>query len=395
MPFNLGDIPLIYQELRRYFASQSQGALADTALQAAAIGNTVQGYDADLAAIAAINSNGFLQRTGVGSWGISDRVQLFGGNGGQNGTTDFEATADTTLDQGIYFYRNFTVTNYTVTINKFAHIFCTGNVSINQGQLLVTPAAPGGVPGHLEFSAAASAAFGGRPGFGAGTTQVDNANQPRYGIPGTAYPWTLHPFGTGGSAGYITGSSGEVRAGNGGDGGGGLIIEAVGSITIVPPPSVQVNRSAIAADGTAGTNGFIGVGAVGSASGGGGGSGGLVRLSSLTSVVFNAGSSGNFCVSARGANGGNGAASAGRDAGGGGGGGGGWVLLTAPTITFNGAASVLPGVVGTRVGTLGASPGGGYGGAFGGNGGPSNETTNPIIDAARIGRYITRAWREF
>jgi len=326
---------------------------------------------------------------------LRDRIKLFGGSGGQNGTTDFVATADTTLDQGFYFFRNFTVTECTVTINKFAYIFCTGNVLINQGQLFVTPAAPGGTPGYLDLAAATGAAFGGRPGFGAGTTEVEVISQPRYGVPGTAYPWTLQPFGSGGSAGYVTGTSGDVRAGNGGAGGGGLIIEAIGSITIIPAAGLPGSRSAIAADGVAGTNGFIGVGAVGAASGGGGGSGGLVKLSSLTSIVFNAGSSGNFCISAQGADGGDGVASDGLDAGGGGGGGGGWVLLTAPSLTFNGASRVLPGLIGTTIGTLGASPGGGYGGAFGGNGGSNTEATNPIIDAARVGRYISRTWREF
>lgn len=65
--FNLGWIPLIQQELRKFFASKGQGDKADTALQPGAIGTTVQGYDADLAAIAALTTTGIIDRTGAGT----------------------------------------------------------------------------------------------------------------------------------------------------------------------------------------------------------------------------------------------------------------------------------------------------------------------------------------
>jgi hypothetical protein len=68
MTFNFGWIPLIQQELRRFFASKAQGALADSALQSGNIGSSVQAYDADLAAIAALVSIGTLERTGAGAF---------------------------------------------------------------------------------------------------------------------------------------------------------------------------------------------------------------------------------------------------------------------------------------------------------------------------------------
>jgi microcystin-dependent protein len=65
--FNFGWIPQIQQELRRYFASTAQGALADSALQPAAIGSTVQPFDSDLQAIAGLTGTGGLERTGTGA----------------------------------------------------------------------------------------------------------------------------------------------------------------------------------------------------------------------------------------------------------------------------------------------------------------------------------------
>lgn len=52
--FNFGWIPLIQQELRKFFASKAQGSLADTALQPGNIGTSVQPYDAALDAVSGI-----------------------------------------------------------------------------------------------------------------------------------------------------------------------------------------------------------------------------------------------------------------------------------------------------------------------------------------------------
>jgi hypothetical protein len=64
--FNNGWIPLIEQQLRRYFATATQGLKADTSLQPGSIGSSVQGYDDDLQAIADLATTGILQRNGVG-----------------------------------------------------------------------------------------------------------------------------------------------------------------------------------------------------------------------------------------------------------------------------------------------------------------------------------------
>lgn len=60
----LAETALQPEDLTGTFATAAQGALADTALQPAAIGVTVQGYDADLAALAALATTGFVRRTG-------------------------------------------------------------------------------------------------------------------------------------------------------------------------------------------------------------------------------------------------------------------------------------------------------------------------------------------
>lgn len=50
------------------YATAAQGATADSALQPAAIGTTVQGYDADLAAVAGLATTGIVRRTGAGTF---------------------------------------------------------------------------------------------------------------------------------------------------------------------------------------------------------------------------------------------------------------------------------------------------------------------------------------
>lgn len=88
--FNLGWIPLIQQELRKFFASKGQGDKADTALQPGAIGTTVQGYDADLENIAALTTTTFgrslltqndaaTARTAIGVGAITNRNRLING----------------------------------------------------------------------------------------------------------------------------------------------------------------------------------------------------------------------------------------------------------------------------------------------------------------------------
>jgi hypothetical protein len=59
------------------FATAAQGSLADSALQPAAIGTTVQGYDADLGAIAALSgTSGFLKKTAANTWSLDTNTYL-------------------------------------------------------------------------------------------------------------------------------------------------------------------------------------------------------------------------------------------------------------------------------------------------------------------------------
>lgn len=449
MPFNFGDIPLILQELRRYFASKAQGTLADSALQPGAIGSTVQAYharldslsgitnadggiektgantygryaltafgkslvddadastarstlgltigsnvqawDADLDALAAISTNGPIERTGLGAWAVSDRVRLFGGNGGNNGATDYSSTNGDTLGQGVYYYRNFTVAvGHVITVDKFARIYCSGAVVIN-GRIIVTQASYGGVPGNFSLNGVQ----GGIVGFGVGCQQPLSAGD-KYGAAGTKYPWTLQPFGTGGTSGYGTSTSpstSDYTAGGGGNGGGGLIIEAVGAIAI----TLGSGGSSITANGTNGANGTISLGTA-SATGGGGGSGGVVVLSSLTSITFNANGQSFAAITANGGNGGTGVTTiSGGSAGGAGGGAGGWVVLTAPTIAYSGTPTptiTVNGGSGSNFVGVAGSPGGGFGGACAGNGG-ANGSGN--ASAGQSGQIIQRTWRE-
>jgi hypothetical protein len=59
------------------FATAAQGSLADSALQPAAIGTTIQGYDADLGAIAALSgTSGFLKKTAANTWSLDTNTYL-------------------------------------------------------------------------------------------------------------------------------------------------------------------------------------------------------------------------------------------------------------------------------------------------------------------------------
>ena len=89
MPFNFGDIPLILQELRRYFASKAQGTLADSALQPGAIGSTVQAYHARLDSLSGItNADGGIEKTGANTYGRYALTTF-----GKNLIDDADATA--------------------------------------------------------------------------------------------------------------------------------------------------------------------------------------------------------------------------------------------------------------------------------------------------------------
>lgn len=59
------------------YATAAQGTKADSALQPAAIGSTVQGYDADLQAIGALSgTSGLLKKTAANTWSLDTSAYL-------------------------------------------------------------------------------------------------------------------------------------------------------------------------------------------------------------------------------------------------------------------------------------------------------------------------------
>ena len=426
MPFNFGDIPLILQELRRYFASKAQGTLADSALQPGEIGSTVQAYhtrldslsgitnadggiektgantygryalttfgksliddanataaqatlnlvpganvqawDADLDALAAIATTGPVERTGDGTWAVSDRVRLFGGNG-RGTNTDLTTTGNVTLSEGIYYYRNVTIaTGHTLTINRFAQIYCSGTFTVQSGATITVSTA-------LKQSSS-------RPGLTANLKLFQSG-----GTFGPNNPYSPHQFpigAAGSSGGTRTGADGNItNVSLGGDGGGAIWVEA---------------NSAISVSGTITAVGGNGLGAATPtgehiSGGGGGGSGGAIMLTSLASITI----ASTGILSVAGGNGGNGSrATITNSRGyGGSGGGGGWVWLTAPTVTTAGSTITLSGgTAGTTAsnGSISAVEAGGYGGSFSGNGG----YTSTDGASGSSGQLVTRTYK--
>lgn len=301
-------------------------------------------------------------------------VRSFGGQA----TVDYVATNGDSFNQGLYYYRNFTVASgVTISINSLARIYCSGNVNIAGTVNVTTITAGSPVTASILTSTGSSS---GTPGQGLGAT-------------GSSYAWGAQTYGSGGGGGngatYATTNQWLFSAA-GGSGGGTLWLEAAGTISIT---------GTVNANGTAGGIGGTSYSFVGgvlqynantgsyqaSISGSGGGSGGLIYLASLTSVVVSG------ALSVAGGNGGNafayptsGASS--YPVAGGAGGGGGVIVISSPAINTTGATIALSGgtpgtpaggsttFVSTGVytqptsvgGWLGGGVGGGFGGACGG-----------------------------
>jgi hypothetical protein len=311
------------------------------------------------------------------SYRISPKANLVKVLGGTGGNGDYNlASGSATLGDGLYYFRNFTIANgATLTISAFARIFCSGNVVIN-GAVNVTTLFVGG--SSLELSAALSTFP--IPGAGVGSG---------LGV-STPYNPAISPVGSSGTSGGVTGVPGSgavIFTGRGGAGGGGLWIEAGGTISLG-------STGAISCDGG---NAFASTYSFGSgffqATGASGGSGGTVQLSSGQSIRLEAGSSisCNAGTSSAGIRGGGSAS----NSGGGGGSGGGQVILSSPiapvtlgTITVAGAAAGA-----SPVGTT-LTNGGPGGASNGGQGGTvSNAAAPPIFMlAGAAGRIVSNAF---
>lgn len=283
-------------------------------------------------------------------------IRAFGGSGDEG---DFTATEGQILDQGKYFFRNFTVPlGVTITVSKGAVIRCSGNCAID-GTINVTHATNG------SFGYAATLINGTTAGGGTGNGLGGGSGTGR----GASYNYALAAYGSGGGSGFCVavGGNADITVSNGGPGGGGISFEVAGTLTVT---------GSIVASGGAGGQGTL-RGGTGVLSGGGGGSGGLIELTSSTSIVVTA----TATLDVRGGNGGNGIG----DARGGGAGGGGIVALICPSINTTGANILIAAGTDGADGT-GISVGGGTGGGFGGRGGVRSTS----VVSAEAGRLILR-----
>lgn len=289
----------------------------------------------------------------VGTREIHPRMDAVRIVGGVN-TTNKVCTNGEVLDDGLYSFQNFTVpSGVTVTVTGFAQIYASGNVNI-AGTINVTPIVSGAAP-FLVAVPFNGGVVGGLSGQGIGGGSGSS-------VGGKAYGFGVNNVGSGGGLGYAictSGTSAGIAFGTGGLGGGGLKIEASGTVTIT---------GSIIADGGVGGSGSI-LSGFGAVSGSGGGSGGLVFLSSLYEIL----ATNTATIQARGGGGGNAVrvlASGDQGSQGGSGGGGGHIVFVAPNINTTGAVlQVNGGLQGSNLGAVPANLGGGGGGGYGGAGG--------------------------
>ncbi len=290
---------------------------------------------------------------------ILSRVLLFGGNS----TVDYNlATGTDTFNQGVYYFKNFTIgPSATLTIASAARIYCSGEVNIN-GNIVVTPI-PGSGGGGTGFQLYGGTSRDIETGKGYGGGGRTNG--------GPSYNYYLQLGGSGGAAGSATSYSIGINDGGiigaGGNGGGYIVIEAAKNISITGnitangghavPSTVQEGNPAIA--------------------GSGGGSGGLIWLQSLETITYQGTAS---------VRGGNGTDAIGSASGiqGGGGGGGGYIVMTAPHVAAGDmTANLQGGAFGAKSAGFDTYAGGG-GGGYGGVGGRSSS------ENGHVGQLIIR-----
>ncbi len=281
---------------------------------------------------------------------LSKTAKLVGGYGDDG---DFNSIDGAVYNRNEFFFDDFIIpVNHSITFNKFVKIHVKGDVLID-GTLNITPASHGGVnPFTTNYQ---NLNIGGIKGTGQGADS-------------SRYSWLVYPVGSGGSSGFSSADgrlTGDQTSGaDGGSGGGGLIIECAGNVTI---------NGSIFADGSEGTPGNAGDYSV--ISGCGGGSGGTIvimcngKITTATNAVF----------SADGANGGQGIVGdflPSLKASGGGGGGAGQIVFYASDFDLHSGTEyrLVGGIEGlnsdgdrNRVGKN--MLGGGSGGANGGFGG--------------------------
>lgn len=301
-------------------------------------------------------------------------VAVFGGIGAQG---DYSLASGSASLEGDYYYRNFTLAaGATINVTKgFLYLKCSGDVVIN-GTINITPPISGGSRFGSGFFIQQYIPSQGQ-GIGGGTGP--NATPP----PG--YHYAVSPVGSGGASGFVNiaaGASISAYSSGGGNGGGCLIIEAAGTIsiggTIIANGGISANPSIIS----------ISSPTVAQMAGGGGGSGGLIFLKSTNSIVATAAAT----LSVQGGKGGNGYLfGTTAYAHGGGGGGGGYVVMVAPSINTTGATIQLSGgAAGTAAGS--ATSNGGYGEVGGSNGASFAGIGGTYNNGGGMGQFVTRSF---
>lgn len=256
----------------------------------------------------------------------SGSVIIFGGQS----TEDKTCTAGEVLDRGLYYFRDFIVpAGISITVSRYCVIKCSGRVDIS-GTINVTTAAPGAI---------------GDSGTGYNANQtIDVKRGSGIGTEGT-YGYGQQGHGSGANSARLFREAGSPAPtawgiGNGGNGGGGLIIQAAQGIDVY---------GTINANGSNATNSVANGGQY-VVAGSGGGSGGFINLASTGDIILRPGS----VLNAKGSNGGNAAVSAGYtvyNGAGGGGGAGGVVLLQGNVNTTGSTIDVSGGTAGSSVNT--------------------------------------------
>jgi hypothetical protein len=298
------------------------------------------------------------------------------GSDGYEGDWSVAPGATVTVPGGLRRYRNITIgSGATVTVTPgFLRLQASGSVTI-AGTITLTPLIAGGqsfsgvITPQSQMQASPGVGLGGAAGHNSGPRAAYSYNASNTSSSGASgFAWNL---GSNTSGANITSSTG-------GPGGGSLIIEAAGTISVTGTINANGGNGSTpvvnSADASGGSTYLTG---------GGGGSGGLIWLQSAVGITCSAAST----LSVRGGNGGNGGGanlSIGPSVGGGGGGGG-WLVISSPLNQTTGATFTLTGgTAGTsQSGGAGVGVGGSNGGSYAGQGGGSNSAgsagqTDPV-----------------
>lgn len=296
--------------------------------------------------------------------------------------TDLTFSSNTTLTEPVYYCKDLTVNSGVTVKTKFLTtiFYCTGVVTIN-GTISADGIGPLG--GHAHLASISSAEYAGSYSSSPATPGMGLANSLAFFQPGSLptanYNYTsgglntplLSLTGAGGGVGVAsvkrTGSTDSYTwAAPGGSGGGGIVIRALGGVSIGASGSISANGNpgwTKAALGDLFSGPTLGVG-IWLTAGSGGGSGGTIIIHS-DGLIVNQGT-----ISVKGGNGSSAERSSALDypdlALGGGGGGGGWVILQQPT------GSPVSGTVDLTGGAFGLTIGTGTFVAFGGPSGGNN-----------------------